>query len=54
MTASPAAADRRRDYYAHRSGEAVVGMLQRGHTARDILTLKAFENAIAVVMAIGG
>ena len=53
-SASPAAADRRRDYYAHRSGEAVVGMLQRGHTARDILTLKAFENAIAVVMALGG
>ena len=53
-SASPAAADRRRDYYAHRSGEAVVGMLERGHTARDILTLKAFENAIAVVMALGG
>ncbi len=28
---SPAAADRRRDYFAHRSGEAVVGMLHRGH-----------------------
>src|ERR671912_45526 len=34
-SASPASADRRRDYYAHRSGEAVVGMLERGHTARD-------------------
>jgi len=53
-SASPAAADRRRDYYAHRSGEAVVGMLQRGHTARDILTREAFENAIAVGMALGG
>lgn len=53
-SASPAAADRRRDYYAHRSGEAVVGMLERGHTARDILTKKAFENAIAVGMALGG
>ncbi len=53
-SASPAAADRRRDYYAHRSGEAVVGMLERGHTSRDILTLKAFENAIAVAMALGG
>lgn len=53
-SASPAAADRRRDYFAHRSGEAVVGMLERGHTVRDILTLKAFENAIAVGMALGG
>jgi len=53
-SASPAAADRRRDYYAHRSGEAVVGMLRRGHTARDILTKEAFENAIAVGMALGG
>ena len=51
---SPASADRRRDYFAHRSGEAVVGMLRRGHTARDILTMEAFENAIAVGMALGG
>ncbi len=53
-SASPASADRRRDYYAHRSGEAVVGMLERGHTVRDILTKEAFENAIAVGMALGG
>jgi len=53
-SASPASADRRRDYYAHKSGEAVVGMLNRGHTARDILTMEAFENAIAVGMALGG
>jgi len=53
-SASPASYDRRRDYFAHKSGEAVVGMLKRGHTARDILTLEAFENAIAVGMALGG
>jgi dihydroxy-acid dehydratase len=53
-SASPAAADGRRDYYAHRSGEAVVGMLKRGITARQILTKEAFENAIAVGMALGG
>jgi dihydroxy-acid dehydratase len=53
-SASPAAADRRRDYYAHRSGEAVVNLLRLGITARDILTKKAFENAIAVGMALGG
>lgn len=53
-SAAPPAADRRRDYYAHRSGEAVVGLLRQGITARDILTKKAFENAIAVSMAFGG
>ncbi len=53
-SAAPPAADRRRDYYAHRSGEAVVNLLRLGITARDILTKKAFENAIAVSMAFGG
>lgn len=53
-SASPAAADRRRDYFAHRSGEAVVNLLRQGITTRDILTREAFENAIAVVMAFGG
>jgi dihydroxy-acid dehydratase len=53
-SASPASADRRRDYYARRSGEAVVNMLRLGITARDILTREAFENAIAVAMAFGG
>ena len=51
---SPAAADRRRDYFAHRSGEAVVNLLRLGITTRDILTKKAFENAITVAMALGG
>ncbi|WP_298942159.1 dihydroxy-acid dehydratase [uncultured Microbacterium sp.] len=53
-SASPPSADRRRDYYAHRSGEAVVNMLRQGITARDIMTKKAFENAITVAMALGG
>src|SRR5918993_1179119 len=53
-SASPASADRRRDYYAHRSGEAVVNLLNLGITARQILTKEAFENAIAVGMALGG
>jgi dihydroxy-acid dehydratase len=53
-SASPPSADRRRDNWAHRSGEAVVNLLRLGITARDILTKKAFENAIAVVMAFGG
>lgn len=53
-SASPLAVDTRREDYARRSGEAVVEMLRRGITARDILTKEAFENAIAVVMAFGG
>jgi dihydroxy-acid dehydratase len=53
-SASPPAADGRRDMYAHRSGEAVVNLLKLGITARDILTKEAFENAIAVGMALGG
>ncbi|MBT1605150.1 dihydroxy-acid dehydratase [Curtobacterium flaccumfaciens] len=53
-SAAPPSADRRRDYYAHRSGEAVVNMLRHGITARQILTKEAFENAIAVAMALGG
>ena len=53
-SASPPSADRRRDNWAHRSGEAVVNLLRLGITARDILTKKAFENAIAVLMAFGG
>jgi len=53
-SASPVAIDKRRDEYARKSGEAVVEMLRRGITTSDILTLEAFENAIAVVMAFGG
>jgi dihydroxy-acid dehydratase len=53
-SAAPPATDRRRDGYARRSGQAVVEMLRRGITARDVLTRDAFENAISVVMAFGG
>ena len=53
-SASPPSADRRRDNWAHRSGEAVVNLIAQGITARQILTKKAFENAIAVTMAFGG
>jgi dihydroxy-acid dehydratase len=53
-SASPGSADRRRDVWAHRSGEAVVNLIAKGITARQILTKKAFENAIAVTMAFGG
>ena len=53
-SAAPPSADRRRDYFAHRSGEAVVELLRQGITTRDILTPQAFENAIALAMALGG
>src|SRR6478609_3462428 len=53
-SAAPPSADRRRDYFAHRSGEAVVNLLRQGITTRDILTPEAFENAIALAMALGG
>ncbi|MGA9748860.1 MAG: dihydroxy-acid dehydratase [Nocardioides sp.] len=53
-SAAPPAVDRRRDGFAHRSGEAVVNLLRQGITARQIMTREAFENAITVVMALGG
>jgi dihydroxy-acid dehydratase len=53
-SAAPPAVDRRRDGFAHRSGAAVVEMLRQGITARKVMTHEAFENAIAVVMALGG
>jgi len=37
-----------------RAGAAVVDMLRKGIKPRDILTKKAFENAITVVIALGG
>jgi dihydroxy-acid dehydratase len=53
-SAAPPAVDRRRDGFAHKSGEAVVAMLRQGITARQVMTKPAFDNAIAVVMALGG
>ncbi|MFC5678221.1 dihydroxy-acid dehydratase [Aeromicrobium endophyticum] len=53
-SSAPPAIDSRRDEYAIASGEAVVELLRKGITARDILTKQAFENAITVVMALGG
>ncbi|KAB1659532.1 dihydroxy-acid dehydratase [Pseudoclavibacter chungangensis] len=53
-SAAPPSADRRRDMFAHRSGEAVVNLLRNGITSKDILTKKAFENAITVAMVLGG
>ena len=53
-SASPPSIDRRRDDYAIKSGAAVVELIRKGITTRQILTKKAFENAITIVMALGG
>ena len=53
-SAAPPAVDRRRDDYAKKSGVAVVELIRQGITARDILTKQAFENAITILMALGG
>jgi dihydroxy-acid dehydratase len=53
-SAAPPAVDRRRDDAAYESGQAVVELLRQGIRPRQILTKEAFENAIAVVMALGG
>jgi len=53
-SAAPPAVDRRRDTYAIKSGEAVVNLIRLGITSRMILTKKAFENAITILMALGG
>jgi len=53
-SAAPPAVDRRRDAYAVKSGEAVVNLIRLGITTRQILSKKAFENAITILMALGG
>ena len=53
-SASAPAVDRRRDDYARASGVAVINLIRQNIRPRDILTKGAFENAIAVLMALGG
>ena len=53
-SASPAAPDGRRDDIARASGEAVIDLLRAGIRPRHVMTKGAFENAIALVMALGG
>jgi len=53
-SAAPPAVDRRRDTFAIKSGEAVVNLIRLGITTRMILTKNAFENAITILMALGG
>jgi dihydroxy-acid dehydratase len=53
-SSTPPAPDSRRDDFAYASGQAVVRLLEQGIRPRQIMTKEAFENAIAVVMALGG
>jgi dihydroxy-acid dehydratase len=53
-SASPPAIDPKRDELARESGKAVIKLLEAGIRPRDIMTKAAFENAIAVTMALGG
>lgn len=53
-SASVPAVDARLEDYARRSGEAVVRLLEQDVRPRNIMTREAFENAITVVMALGG
>jgi len=53
-SSSAPAPDRRRDDIAYESGVAVMNLLRLGISPRQIMTKPAFENAIAIVMALGG
>jgi len=53
-SASVPAVSTRLDDYARQSGEAAMELLRSNIRPRDIMTRKAFENAITVVMALGG
>ena len=52
--ASIPAADSRRKVFAHKSGMRIVDMVREDQKISQVLTKKAFENAIKVNAAIGG
>src|ERR687885_929450 len=53
-TASVPAVDPRKDEIGRRAGELVMDVLQQGLRPSQILTRRAFENAVAAVAATGG
>jgi dihydroxy-acid dehydratase len=53
-SASAPAVDRRRDDLAYDAGIAIMELIRKGIRPRQIMTREAFENAIAVTMALGG
>jgi dihydroxy-acid dehydratase len=54
MSGSPPAIDTARDAFAVEAGKAVMKLLEIGLKPRDIMTMKAFENAITIAAATGG
>jgi dihydroxy-acid dehydratase len=46
--------DKEKELNAQKSAQALFPMLDKNITPKDILTREAFENAISVVMAVGG
>jgi len=46
--------DKEKELSAQKSAQALFPMLEKNITPKDILTREAFENAISVVMAVGG
>jgi dihydroxy-acid dehydratase len=53
-SASAPAVDRRRDDLAYDTGRAVMRLIEMDLRPRQIMTREAFENAIAITMALGG
>jgi dihydroxy-acid dehydratase len=53
-SSSPPAVDARRTVLGRQAGAAVVELIRQGITTRDIITRRSLENAISVVMALGG
>ena len=53
-SASPTATSSRRMHYARESGRALTSLLENGIRPRDIITFEALQNAIALLMAMGG
>jgi len=53
-SATPMCIGKTRDQIAHDSGVAVLDLLNQNIRPRDIMTRKAFENAIAVAVSLGG
>ena len=53
-SSAQAAISREKLWDCRRAGEAVLDLIRRGIRPRDIMTRESFENAIAVVMALGG
>ena len=52
--ASPPAVDKERKTVAYESGKALMNLMQRRILPSDIMTMEAFENALTVVLAMGG